>query len=280
VGALALVSSAPDRAYSAADVRFAERIAQRAAYAIDNARLYDAARRAIQTRDSVLGIVAHDLRNPLGTILMQAAALRRPGAEPARGSRRAADVIERSGRRMNRIIQDLLDVTRMEQGRLTVEQGPVSARQAIADSVEAQEPLATAASLGLEVDVAPDLPPVWADRDRLLQIFENLVGNAIKFTEAGGVIRVGAAPRDGDVLFWVSDTGAGISAETLPHIFDRFSQGRRGERRGVGLGLAIVKGLVEAHGGRIWVESTVGRGTTFFFTIPTAPVVVRDLQPL
>jgi PAS domain S-box-containing protein len=270
VGAMALVSSAPARVYSPTDVRFAEQIAQRAAYAIDNAQLYAAAQRAIQSRDSVLGIVAHDLRNPLGTILIQAALLRRPGAEPERRSRKPAEVIERSGKRMNRIIQDLLDVTRMEEGRLSVEQVRVCARQVVSDSVEAQESLATAASLELELEVAPDLPEVWADRDRLLQIFENLIGNAVKFTEAGGIIRVGAAPRDGDVLFWVEDTGAGISAEHLPHVFDRFWQARRAERRGVGLGLPIVKGLVEAHGGRIWVESIFGRGTTFFFTIPTA----------
>jgi PAS domain S-box-containing protein len=271
VGAMALISSAPARAYSSADVRLAEQIAQRAAYAIDNAQLYAASRRAIQTRDSVLGIVAHDLRNPLGTILMQAALLRRPGAELAHRCMRSADAIERSGKRMNRIIEDLLDVTRMEEGRLTVEKARVSARQALSDSVEAQEPLATAAALQLELEVAPDLPEVWADRDRLLQILENLIGNAMKFTEAGGIVRVGAALRDGDVLFWVADTGAGISAENLPHIFDRFWQARKNERRGVGLGLPIVKGLVEAHGGRIWVESTFGRGTTFFFTLPAAP---------
>jgi signal transduction histidine kinase len=105
----------------------------------------------------------------------------------------------------------------------------------------------------------------------LLQILENLVGNAIKFTGAGGVIRIGAARRDADVLFWVSDTGAGIADANLPHVFDRFWQVSKGGRRGAGLGLPIAKGLVEAHGGRIWVESTLGRGTTFSFTLPAAP---------
>jgi PAS domain S-box-containing protein len=273
IGAIAFVSTAPARVYGPTDVQFAEQIAQRAAHAIDNALLYAAAQRAVQIREGVLGIVAHDLRNPLGTILMQAEFLRRPGAEPERRSKKPAEAIERSGRRMNRIIQDLLDVTRMEEGRLTVEQGRVSARQAIADAVEAHEPLAAAASLELELEVARDLPEVWADRDRLLQIFENLIGNALKFTEAGGIIRVGAAPRGNEVVFWVADTGAGIRAESLPQIFERFWQARRGERRGVGLGLPIVKGLIEAHGGRIWVESKFGRGSTFFFTIPIAPQV-------
>jgi PAS domain S-box-containing protein len=270
IGAMALISCAPGRAYSPADVRFAEQIAQRAAYAIDNAQLYAAARRAIQARDSVLGVVAHDLRNPLSTILLEAATIRLAGAKKGRLENPAA-AIERSGRRMKRIIQDILDVTRMEEGGLTLEQDRVAAREAISDSVETQKLLAAAASLELELDVAQELPEVWADRDRLLQIFENLIGNALKFTGAGGTVRVGATPRDGDVLFWVADTGVGIGAENVSQVFDRFWQAQKSERRGVGLGLPIVKGLVEAQGGRIWVESTLGRGTTFFFTLPRAP---------
>jgi PAS domain S-box-containing protein len=267
IGVMVLVSCAPDRAYSTDDVRFAEQIAQRAAHAIDNAQLYATAQRATRAREVVLGVVAHDLRNPLGAILMQAALLRSSGADP----RKRAESIERAGKRMNRIIQDLLDVTCMEEGRLSIEPASVAARQILSESLEAQASLAASASLDLEVEADPDLPEVWADRHRLLQIFDNLIGNAMKFTGAGGIIRVGAAARAGDVLFWVADTGAGIAAENVPHVFDRFWQARSGERHGVGLGLPIVKGLVEAHGGRIWVESTPGHGTTMFFTIPTTP---------
>jgi signal transduction histidine kinase len=137
-------------------------------------------------------------------------------------------------------------------------------------AVEAQKLLASSASVELRIDVAPDLPEVWADRDRLVQVFENLIGNAVKLTKAGGSVTVGAAPRDGEVLFWVADTGVGIAAENLPHVFDRFWQAQKSGRRGAGLGLAIVKGIVEAHGGRIWVESTLGRGSTFFFTVPAS----------
>jgi signal transduction histidine kinase len=268
LGALSFVSSEPDRVYSRADVRFAEEIARRAAYAIDNAQLYSASRRATESRDAMLGIVAHDLRNPLTTILMRASRLRR--LDPNEESRLVADTIERSGWRMNRIIQDLLDVNQIEQGRLSIAQDRVSTRDAVSESVEAQRPLATAASLELRLELAQNLPDVWADRDRLLQIFENLIGNAVKFTGPGGIIRVGTETRPREVLFWVADTGAGISAETLPHIFDRYWQARRTDRRGLGLGLAVVKGLVEAHGGRIWVESALNRGTTVFFTIPTS----------
>src|SRR5262249_42675961 len=137
--------------------------------------------------------------------------------------------------------------------------------------------------LNLDVEIAPDLPDIWADRHRLLQIVENLIGNAAKFTRAGGRVTVGATLKDRDVLFWIKDTGVGIAAEDLPHLFDRFWQVRREERdRGAGLGLFIVKGLVEAHDGRIWVESTLGKGTTVFFTIPLASPreqVRADLAP-
>jgi len=101
-------------------------------------------------------------------------------------------------------------------------------------------------------------------------VFENLIGNAIKFTEAGGSISVGATPRDGEVLFWVADTGVGMAADDLPHVFERLWQASRSGRAGAGLGLPIAKGIVEAHGGRIWVDSALGAGSTFFFTIPTA----------
>jgi PAS domain S-box-containing protein len=262
VGLMLLVASAGSRAYSAADLRFASQVAQRAAYAIDGAQLYAAACQAIESRDRVLRIVAHDLRNPLGNILMQAALLE--------GHDTRAGAIVRSCRRMNRIIQDLLDVTTMEEGRLAFEPRAVSVREALASALEGEQMLASAASLELELEADRDLPEVWADRDRLLQILENLIGNALKFTPAGGNIKVGAAPKAGEVLFWVADTGPGISPEEVCHVFDRFWQAHRGRRHGVGLGLDIVRGLVEAHGGRVWVESTVGRGTTVFFTMPTA----------
>jgi signal transduction histidine kinase len=141
----------------------------------------------------------------------------------------------------------------------------------VSEAIEAQKPLAASTSLALRVELPADLPDIWVDRDRLLQIFENLVGNALKFTQPGGSVTVGALPREDCVLFWVADTGIGVATKDIPHLFDRFWQAQRTERRGAGLGLPIVKGLVEAHGGRIWVESTLGRGSTFFFTIPTVP---------
>jgi signal transduction histidine kinase len=268
VGLITFLSSS--RKYAPRDLRLADELAWRGGLSIENARLYRAAHRAVQARDEVLGIVVHDLRNLLQTILMQLQLFKRHGGELERRSQQPMEMILRSATRMNRLIQDLLDVTRMEAGRLTIKRDRIPVSRFIAELTEVQKPLAAAASVELIFDVA-GVPDVWADRDRLFQIFENLVGNAIKFTESGGTITIGARPQGGEVLFWLADTGAGISAENVPHVFDRFWQARTTERRlGTGLGLPIVKGLVEAHGGRIWVESAIGRGTTFFFTIPAA----------
>jgi signal transduction histidine kinase len=171
---------------------------------------------------------------------------------------------------MNRLIQDLLDVAQMESGQLTIKRRRLSARELIVEAVDMQTPLASASSIELRVDEDREVPEVWGDRDRLLQVFENLIGNAIKFTKAGGSITVGAASRDHEVVFRVADTGSGIAPENLPRVFDRFWQATRANRQGAGLGLPITKGIVEAHGGRIWLESTPNRGTTFSFTIPQA----------
>jgi PAS domain S-box-containing protein len=266
-GVLTLLSSTPARVYGQEDMRVGQELAQRAALAIENARLYRSAQNAIQMRDEVLGIVVHDLRNPLATIVLEAGLLLR--ARMPEPERRAADAIHRAASRMKRLIQDLLDVTRIEAGRLAIELDGLSAAEVVAGAVEMQRPLASSSSLELDLQLEPDLPTVWADRDRLFQVLENLIGNAIKFSEPGGRIVIGAAPLDDDVLFWVRDTGAGIAAENLSRVFDRFWQTREARHGGAGLGLPIVKGIIEAHRGRVWVESTLGHGSTFFFTLPT-----------
>ncbi len=271
VGILLLMSSSPSRLYQQTDVPFAEQIGQRAAFAISNANLYAETRRAVQTRDEVLGVVAHDLRNPLGAILVESHLLQRLTGQGDGAFKRSTETIQSAVMRMTRLVEDLLDVARLEDGGLIVAPGRIAPHGVVADAVAMQMAVARSASLALDLDLSGDLPEVWADRDRLLQIFENLIGNAIKFTAVEGSIRVGGASREGEVLFWVRDTGCGVSAEDLPRLFDRFWQARRDERqRGTGLGLPIAKGLVEAHGGQIWAESALGQGTTFFFTIPSA----------
>jgi signal transduction histidine kinase len=266
LGAMTLVVSRPKR-YGAAEVAFVEEFARRVGLKLDNARLYRAAQRAVRARDDVLGVVAHDLRNPLGAILMQVDVLRR-SVEDEDPFRAAVDRIGRAAQRMNRLIDDLVDVSRMEADRLTIEPADISPRTLLSDSVDAQRATAAAASIDLRVDLPSDVPDVRADRDRLLQVLDNLVGNAIKFTEPGGRITLGAAAREDATLFWVSDTGPGIAPGDLPHVFDRFWTKSKKRGMGAGLGLAIAKRIVEAHGGRIWVDSTPGHGSTFFFTLP------------
>jgi signal transduction histidine kinase len=280
VGALFLGSSSLTRVYGQRDLRLAEALAARAAVAIENARLYRSSVHATQLRDQLLGVVAHDLRNPLTTILLHAWALTRHGSDPERRSQERSDAIYRAATRMNRLIQDLLDVAVMDLAQLSMNRARMPARDLIAAAVEMQRPLASSSSLELRVDVDGALPDIWGDQDRLLRVFENLIGNAIKFTDPGGSITVGAARQDHEVIFRVMDTGSGIAPENLPRVFDRFWQATIASRQGVGLGLPITKGIVEAHGGRIWVESTSHRGTTFAFSIPMAtPEQGRPAEP-
>ena len=232
-----------------------------------------ALRHAVAARDQVLGIVAHDLRNPLSMIMMTATAMkRRPGNEPDRRDGEVPEAILTAAQHMNQLIEDLLDVALIEAGQFNVEFAQLPAADLARDAVERQRALVDAAGLTISLEVEPDVRTVWGERRRLLQVFENLIGNAIKFTPSGGRIVVRAAVKDGEVMFSVTDTGAGIAPDAVPHVFDRFWQAAtRARRLGAGLGLPITKGIVEAHGGRIGVESEVGRGSTFFFTIPPSP---------
>ena len=179
-------------------------------------------------------------------------------------------MLHRAGERMNRLIQDLLDVKRMESGHLSVDTCSVPVATLLAESADSLRPLAAAAALDLLVDAPSTLPRVMADRHRMHQVLSNLIGNAIKFTPRGGTITLRGEAAANEVRVTVADSGPGIPAEQLPHIFGQFWQGTRTDRRGIGLGLAIAKGVVEAHHGRIWVESTLGAGSTFFFTLPAA----------
>lgn len=226
--------------------------------------------RAMRAREDVLGIVAHDLRNPLHIIDLQTRLLRRHAGGPERRAQEPLDRIHTGVARMNRLIQDLLEVSKAEMGQLTVECRPLDAGLVIEAVVDSQRQLAQASGINLDLHVADGLPQVWADRDRLAQILENLVGNAMKFTPRGGHIAVRAVVQGEEVLFQVEDSGRGMCAEDLPHVFDRFWQSRRDDGRGAGLGLAIVKALVDAQAGRIWVESEDGRGSTFSFTLQRA----------
>ncbi|HEY1534857.1 MAG TPA: hybrid sensor histidine kinase/response regulator [Polyangiaceae bacterium] len=230
---------------------------------------------AVLSRDALLSVVAHDLRNPLNIISLAANTLL-PRLSDA-SSRRTIERILRSAQRADRMIRDLLAAGAIETGRFTMDKQPVQTAELLLGALESQHSLAAAASVIVAADVSPELPPLEADEERLLDVLENLIGNAVKFTSPGGTITVGAKAQDNEVLVWVKDSGTGIRPEQLPHIFDRFWQADQAERRGVGLGLSICKAIVEAHNGRIWAESAVGVGTTMFFTIPAA--LPHEIKP-
>jgi signal transduction histidine kinase/CheY-like chemotaxis protein len=231
---------------------------------------HDRLREGVRAREEALAVVAHDLRNPLHAVSVGVGTLLPRITEPS--LRRPLDRIQRSAQRMERLLQDLLDIHAIEGGRFTVSKGEVAPTSLILTALESQQSLAGQTSVIINTDVTPALASVEADEERILQVLENVVGNALKFTPPGGVVTVGAspAPEPGWVLFSVRDTGSGISSEHLPRVFDRFWQALSSDRRGTGLGLAICKAIVEAHGGRIWVESEPGKGAVFFFTLPTA----------
>ena len=241
-------------------------------------RLYAEAERAILAREETLSMVAHDLRNPLSTIMMGTSSLLTMPASDDQRTKQLT-IIKRASDRMNRLIQDLLSISRIEAGRLAVEARPTDVATLVSEAMDMLRPLAVERSCRFESEIASDLPPVNADSARVLQVISNLVGNAIKFTPQEGRIVVGAKRVGDKVLCSVTDTGPGIPAEKLPHIFDRFWQANHADRRGIGLGLAIAKGIVEAHGEQIWAVSEVGGGSTFLFALPIHEVSAAAQPP-
>ena len=231
----------------------------------------EVAERASRIRDEVLAVVAHDLRNPVHTIILSAGMLREIPLEEAQRQHRLG-IIQRTAKGMEHLIRDLLDATRIESGTFAVRQARVHVRALLDETLELFEAPARERRIMLRCEVDDDVPPVLGDRDRLEQALSNLLGNALKFTPAGGQVRLSArVVAGGAVEIDVADTGSGIPGDQLAHVFDRFWQADRQGRAGAGLGLSIVKGIVEAHGGEIRVESVVGDGTTFSLTVPVAP---------
>ena len=258
--------------FDEADEAILTQLAQLASVALENARLFKAAQEATRARDDLVAIVSHDLRNPIHTIHMAASFLLDipPTNDRRLQARRQHEVIQRSATRANRLIQDLLDVARIQAGGLAVDPVAVEVKSLVHEAVESATPLASAAHLKVECEVPDPSPMVSSDRERVLQVFANLIGNAIKFTPKGGEIRILASRENSEIRFVVADSGPGIPAEHLNHVFDRYWQAKSTAKLGTGLGLSIAKGIVEAHGGRIWVESPPNRGAQFNFTLPAA----------
>ena len=272
LGVLTLGMTRPDRRFTKSDLPLLEDVAQRTALGADNARLYQQASQASRARDDTLAAISHDLRNGLNTVLTAVSLLLRslPPDSEGRRDRRHVEAIRRSAERMNHVIGDLLDVASIESGRFFVEPRREEVRSIIAEAVAASRQQALEKALHIDQLVATANLEAICDRDRVLQVLGNVIGNAIKFTPDGGSVQVNAEQSDDEVLFTVRDSGVGVSAKQLPHVFDRFWQAAPKARLGSGLGLTIAKGVVEALGGRIWVESKPGEGTTFFFTLPRA----------
>jgi signal transduction histidine kinase len=222
------------------------------------------AERAARVRDEVLGMVSHDLRSPLSAIALSANALLEGSGEPTV----LASAIVRSSEWALRIIRDLLDVTAIEAGRLTIHREPMTVRAITEMILSMFTPPAVEAGVTLTVDAAGG--PLWvdADVDRVVQALGNLVGNAIKFTPRGGRVTLTVSRDDGAIRFRVEDTGRGIAPEDLPRLFDRFWQARESGRGGAGLGLVIAQGIAEGHGGRVDVESRLGEGSAFTLVLP------------
>ena len=234
-----------------------------------------------RARDEVLGIVAHDLGNLVAAIEIAATALIEDAGPPAlpAAARRTLEVVKHGVRSMNRLIRDLTEVASIEAGSLGLDVQDVAPATALEATVELFTTAAREAGVALALQVPPGLPTVRADPERLLQALGNLVANALEFVRTGGRITLRAELRPTGVRLSVQDTGAGIAAGDLPHVFDRYWHKRRaGGKRGIGLGLAIVRGIVEAHGGTIDVESTPGEGSEFSFTIPALDWPPPDRQ--
>jgi PAS domain S-box-containing protein len=227
----------------------------------------DVAERAARQRDEMVEIVSHDLRNPLSAIGMCAATLANDDL-PSDERIRLAETIHESVEWTHRLIADLLDIASIEAGRLSVKKELSDPVITIAKALSLFELPASDHAVSLKAAGVEHLPSIDADSERLLQVLANLIGNALKFTPAGGTITVGGDVRDNAVVFSVQDTGPGIAPEHIDQVFERRWHAGQIGKHGMGLGLAIARGIVEAHGGRIWVTSTPGAGSLFEFSIP------------
>ncbi len=275
LGTLLLVASTGRRPYDRQDVELAREVGLRAGMAVDNAQLYRDAQRAVQARDDLLGVVSHDLGNPLQAVFIGLEALERTrhrDGDKETSQDYYLSAIRRSAELMQRLIHELLEVRRMEAGHLSLQRVEQPIGPLVDEALQLIDPLARVKSITLRSALDSDaLPPVPVDADRVLQILSNLVGNAVKHTPNGGTVTIRAAGLANDIQISIEDTGEGIPEKHLGSVFDRFWRAERTGGKGIGLGLAIAKGIVRAHEGRIWVESEVGRGSTFHFTLPHGP---------
>lgn len=275
LGALAITYDHAN-AVAATDRALLQIVARQCALALRRIELHEAERNAryeaeeaTRAREEILSVVSHDLRNPLGTILMGVTTLQHlvdPTSPKAERILTIADRIQRQSERMARLIEDLVDFAGIQAGKLTIERRATAPEAIISATAELFGPIAQERGVGLSLDIAPSLPKIEIDPERAVQVLSNLVTNALKVTAKGGRVTLGVT--DGaEVVFFVRDSGPGIDAAELPRLFERYWRSKKATYKGAGLGLSIARGIVDAHAGRIWAESQVGVGATFFFTL-------------
>jgi PAS domain S-box-containing protein len=267
LGALTLVTAESKRRLQPSDVGLAMELGRLAGVAIDNARLYGEAQDAVELRERILAIVSHDLRGPLSAIDLSASLIQESHLDDPE-TRKKLGIISRSTTRMQRMIGDLLDLARIQSGTLTLERRAHEAAEVLSASLESFELLARQKSITIVVDSDLGALRVSCDRERIEQVFANLLDNALKYCQTGDTITV-RGTREGDrVRCEVEDTGPGIPADVFPHIFEPYWSARDHAKEGLGLGLYICKAIVDAHGGELWAESRPGRGALFVVRLP------------
>src|SRR5437867_3619458 len=274
LGSISIARSTPGRSYSSVDLALVEELARRAGLAVDHARLYRASQEANRVKDEFLATLSHELRSPLSSALLCAQMLRR-GVLDQDKTASALETIERKINLEVRLVDDLIDVARINAGKISLELKRVPLTAVIDAAVEGARAAAEAQGIRLRFTFHEIDASVHGDEARLQQVMDNLLSNAIKFTPKGGSIDVGLERVGAEARITVRDTGIGISAKALPEVFDRFRQVDTSSTRkygGLGLGLAIVRNLVELHGGKVAAESAgEGRGATFAVTLPLLP---------
>ena len=250
---------------------FAANDLRRSALENDLARQVHREQQAVRARDELVAVVSHDLRNPMTIISMLCGMMQKTfssdGSHASRRITTAIDTMQQASSRMNILLEDLLDTSKIEAGRYTISAQSLDVTQIFEEALSLLMPLASEKQVELTFHAEPDLQ-IHADPERLFQVLSNLISNAIKFTPADGKIVVAAMSNGDDIVFSVRDSGKGIPAEQLPHIFDRYWTAKEGNTSGTGLGLYISQGIIKAHGGQLLAESTPGEGSEFRFTVP------------
>lgn len=284
LGALTLgLTKSSGRYYTDADLSLVEDLGRRAGLALANARLYRESQETNRMKDEFLATLSHELRSPLNSMLGWAKLLNTRSFDAAT-TKRAMEIIERNARVQAQLVEDLLDVSRIIQGKFRLEVHPVELVQVLEAALEAVRPAAEAKEIRLQTVFEPGVSAIAGDSSRLQQVFWNLLSNAIKFTPKGGQVRVELQEVDDYLEIAIADTGQGISPEFVPYVFERFRQADSSITRsfsGLGLGLAIVRHLVELHGATVHAQSQgEGLGSTFTVKLPILPVRVEvNLDP-